>query len=79
MATLALTDSPEQTAQTREFITAAAGPEAASAFNIGQEDEILTQVEELIDAGVDTFIFNMPMSGADDVRRAGELLVNRFG
>lgn len=79
MSTLALTDSPEQTAQTREFITAAAGAEAASAFNIGQEDEIVSQVEELVDAGVDTFIFNMPMSGADDVRRAGELLVNRFG
>lgn len=79
MATLALTSSPEETAQTREFITAAAGPEAASAFNIGQEDDIVAQVDELIDAGVDTFIFNMPLSDAAAVRRAGELLVNRFG
>ncbi|MDQ1373037.1 MAG: hypothetical protein QOJ09_375 [Actinomycetota bacterium] len=79
MATMMITDSPEQTAQTREFLTAAAGAEAASAFTFGQEDEIVSQVEELIDAGVDTFIFNMPMSDAAGVRRAGELLTNRFG
>jgi alkanesulfonate monooxygenase SsuD/methylene tetrahydromethanopterin reductase-like flavin-dependent oxidoreductase (luciferase family) len=79
MATLMITDSPEQTEQTREFLTAAAGAEAASAFTFGQEDEIVSQVEELIDAGVDTFIFNMPMSDAAGVRRAGELLTARFG
>lgn len=79
MATLALTNSPEETTQTREFITAAAGAEAASAFNIGQEDDIVAQVDELIDVGVDTFIFNMPLSDAAAVRRAGELLVTRFG
>jgi alkanesulfonate monooxygenase SsuD/methylene tetrahydromethanopterin reductase-like flavin-dependent oxidoreductase (luciferase family) len=79
MATLMLTDSPEQTKQTGEFLAAAAGAEAASAFNYGQEDEVVTQIEELIDAGVETFIFNMPMSDPAGVRRAGELLVNRFG
>jgi F420-dependent oxidoreductase-like protein len=78
MATMMITDSPEQTEQTREFLTAAAGAEAAAAFTFGQEDEIVAQVEELIDAGVDTFIFNMPMSDAAGVRRAGELLTARF-
>jgi F420-dependent oxidoreductase-like protein len=79
MASMMVTDSPEQTAQVRDFVTSAAGVEAASAFNIGQEDEIVSQVDELIDAGVETFIFNMPLSDAAGVRRAGELLVNRFG
>jgi F420-dependent oxidoreductase-like protein len=79
MATLMLTDSPEQTAQTREFLTTAAGAEAAAGFTFGQEDEVLAQVEELADAGVETFIFNMPLSDADGVRRAGELLTSRFG
>ena len=79
MATLVITDSPEQTAQTREFLTAAAGAEAASAFTFGEEDDIVAEVEQLIEAGVDTFIFNMPMSDAAGVRRAGELLVSRFG
>ena len=79
MSSMMITDSPEQTAQVREFVTAAAGPEAASAFNIGQEDEIVSQIDELIGVGVDTFIFNMPLSDAAGVRRAGELLVTRFG
>jgi F420-dependent oxidoreductase-like protein len=79
MATMIITDSPEQTAQTREFLTAAAGAEAAAAFTFGQEDEVVAQIDELIDVGVDTFIFNMPTSDAAGVRRAGELLINRFG
>lgn len=79
MATLAITDSPEQTTQMREMLVNAAGPEAAVAFTFGQEDEIVSQVEELIDVGVDTFIFNMPLSDAAGVRRAGELLISRFG
>ena len=47
MATLVVTDSAEQTAQIREFLTAAAGEEAAGAFDVGQEQEIVDQVAEL--------------------------------
>ncbi len=36
--------------------------------------EILRQIEELQDAGVEYFIFNMPTSGPDAVRRVGSLL-----
>jgi F420-dependent oxidoreductase-like protein len=79
MATLVITDSDEQTAQTREFLVQAAGAEAASAFNVGREDEIVDQVAELAEAGVDTFIFNMPTSGKDAVQRAGELFASRWG
>jgi F420-dependent oxidoreductase-like protein len=79
MATLVITDSAEQTAQTMEFLISAAGAEAASAFTVGQEDEVVDQVAELAEAGVDTFIFNMPTSGKDAVQRAGELFASRWG
>ena len=78
MATLMLTSSDEETASTREFVTSAAGAEAARGFHIGREDEILEQVTEIADAGVDELIFNMPMSDVAGVRRAGELLSTRF-
>ena len=74
MATLMLTNSPDETKAAKDFVTSAAGAEAAAAFHIGQEDEIAAQVTEVADAGVDEFIFNMPMSDAAGVRRAGELL-----
>ena len=78
MSTLMITSSPEETASTREFVTSAAGAEAAAGFHIGQEDEVVAQIEEVIDAGVDELIFNMPMSDPAGVRRAGELLTARF-
>ena len=49
----------------------------SSGFNVGTEDEILAQVEELAAVGVDYCIFNMPTSGPDAVRRAGGLLAGR--
>ena len=78
MATLMLTSSPEETASTRDFVTSAAGAEAARGFHIGQEDEVLEQVSEIADAGVDELIFNMPMADTEAVRRAGELMTSRF-
>ena len=37
------------------------------------------QFAELAEAGVDTFIFNMPTSGKDAVDRAGKLFASRWG
>ncbi len=74
MSTLMLTDSPEQTAQTRQFLVDAAGAEAAAGFTVGQEDEVVAEVETFAGAGVDELIFNMPLSDVDAVRRAGKLL-----
>lgn len=79
LATLVLTDSADATAAARAMVEAAAGPERAAAFNIGEEKEIVDQVAELADAGVDYFIFNMPLSDVEGVRRAGELLKKNFG
>ena len=78
MATLMITESAEQTAQIKEFLANAAGPEAAAGFNVGQEQEIVDQVAALFEAGVDELIFNMPLSPVEDVRRAGELLTKSF-
>jgi len=76
LSTLVLTDSPEETEATWEFLRGVEGMDA-SGVNVGTEDEILAQVDELAAAGVDYCIFNMPTSGADAVRRAGGLLVGR--
>jgi F420-dependent oxidoreductase-like protein len=78
LSTLVLTEGAEETAATRDFLTQVAGDDAA-AYNVGTEDELVAQVEELADVGVDYFIFNMPTSDAGAVRRVGELMVNRFG
>jgi alkanesulfonate monooxygenase SsuD/methylene tetrahydromethanopterin reductase-like flavin-dependent oxidoreductase (luciferase family) len=78
LATLMLTSSAKETADTRDFLTQAAGADAAAGFNVGEEHEIIEQVGELIAAGVETLIFNMPLGDPEAVDRAGTLLVNTF-
>jgi F420-dependent oxidoreductase-like protein len=78
LATLMITNSAQETAQTREFLVQAAGEEAAAGFNVGEEQEIVEQVGELVEAGLDTLIFNLPLGGPEAVDRAGTLLVNTF-
>jgi F420-dependent oxidoreductase-like protein len=75
LSTLVLTDSAEETKGVWELLRAAAG-DAADTFTVGQEDEVIARVEELAAAGMDYFIFNMPTSGVDAVRRAGGLLAS---
>jgi F420-dependent oxidoreductase-like protein len=77
LSTLVLTESPAETASTWEFLRSVVG-EQASGYNVGQEDELLDQVQQLKDAGVDYPIFNMPTSGPDAIRRVGKLLVAAF-
>jgi F420-dependent oxidoreductase-like protein len=78
LATLVLTSSDEETAQSREFLVAAAGAEAAAAFTVGQEAEIIDQLTPFVDAGVDELIFNMPTADISTIGRAGELLTGAF-
>ena len=77
LSTLVLTENDDETAATTAFLHEVAGNDA-SAYNVGTEDELVAQVEELAAAGVDYFIFNMPTSTASAVRRVGQLLVSRF-
>jgi F420-dependent oxidoreductase-like protein len=74
LSTLVLTHSPKETADTWELLRAAVG-EDASAFNVGQADELIDQVHQLQDAGAEYLIFNMPTSGQDAIRQVGEALV----
>lgn len=75
LSTLILAESEEQGATMREQFGRMAGTRGAGGFNIGTEKEIIAQLEELSDAGVEYFIFNMPMSTADAVERIGRILV----
>jgi F420-dependent oxidoreductase-like protein len=71
LATMVLAADAEEAGRFRDMLGA---PAATGVFNVGTDDEIAAQVEELVDAGVEAFIFNMPLSDAEGVRRAGELL-----
>ncbi len=75
LSTCVLTGSEHETRSTRAFLREAVGEE--SGFNVGGEDELLEQIEELRGAGVEYFIFNMPTSDADAVRRLGEAFGGR--
>ena len=79
LATMKITDSDEETAGFRDILIAAAGEDAVARYVFGREEEVVDQVAALADAGVDTFTFNMPLSGPDEVRRAGEVLSKAFG
>lgn len=77
LATLVLTGSAQQTADTKAFLRQVTGEEPTTS-NVGTPDELVGQVEELAAAGVDDFIFNVPTGTPDTVRQVGELLVGRF-
>jgi F420-dependent oxidoreductase-like protein len=76
LATLVFAETEEQGAGLRDQLTKRTG-RAAGSFTIGTEKEIQMQVEELEEAGIEYFIFNMPLSNAEAVRRVGELLARR--
>lgn len=79
LGSLFLSATPEEAEQTSGFLRDAAGDEFGERFTVGDPPAVLDQVEKLIDAGLDELIFNMPFADAATVRRAGELLVSRFG
>jgi F420-dependent oxidoreductase-like protein len=79
LGTLVLTPNADETARASEFLRGIAGDDFSEQFTVGQEAEIVEQVRELVDAGVDELIFNMPLSDPATVQRAGERLVAAFG
>jgi alkanesulfonate monooxygenase SsuD/methylene tetrahydromethanopterin reductase-like flavin-dependent oxidoreductase (luciferase family) len=79
LGSLFLTSSPEETERTGGFLRDAAGAEFEERFTVGEPAAVVDQVGALADAGLDELIFNMPFADAETVRRAGELLVSRFG
>jgi F420-dependent oxidoreductase-like protein len=79
LGSLFLTSSPDESAQVETFLRDLAGDEYGERFTVGDAPAVLDQVEALVDAGLDELIFNMPTADLATVRRAGELLVSRFG
>jgi F420-dependent oxidoreductase-like protein len=79
LGSLFLSSSPDEAEQTSGFLRDSAGPDYEERFTVGHPPAVLEQVEAAIDAGLDYMIFNMPFADAATVRRAGELLVTRFG
>jgi F420-dependent oxidoreductase-like protein len=77
LGTMIITQDDAQTESYRQMMSNLPASRAAAGFLIGTEKEILQQIEELEEAGVQYFIFNMPLSGVDAVLRAGELLHGR--
>lgn len=79
LGSLFLTSSADEAKQVETFLRDLAGAEYEERFTVGEPPAVLEQVEALIDAGLDELIFNMPTADPATVRRAGELLVSRFG
>lgn len=79
MSTLIRTSSADETKSTMDMLVQVAGPEAAANFNVGEDDQILSQLETLAAAGVDTFIFNSPFADADGVRDIAHLVTKNLG
>ncbi|HVT42331.1 MAG TPA: LLM class F420-dependent oxidoreductase, partial [Acidimicrobiales bacterium] len=59
LSTLVLTADAAETAATKDFLRQATGEEPTTS-NVGTAAELAGQVEELIEAGVEYFIFNVP-------------------
>jgi len=69
LATLMIADTEEDASKLREQFASV----RRAGFNIGTEKQILLQLEELQQAGVQYFIFNLPEYTSEAVQRAGEL------
>jgi F420-dependent oxidoreductase-like protein len=78
MGTLVLTPDADETARVRSFLSGLMGDDFDEQFIVGEPADVVPEVERLIAAGIDCLIFNMPLSDADAVQRAGELLVSNF-
>ncbi len=85
LGTLVLGRSQEDAEAKRTAMLASRGvdwdalPDAVRAdlsarFTLGGPDEVAAQAQELLDAGLDGLIFNMPTATPDDVAYAGEVL-----
>jgi hypothetical protein len=79
LGTLVLTPDADETGRVKAFLGGLAGNAFDEQFTVGEPDDIVRHVEAFAATGVDTLIFNMPLSDADAVARAGELLAQHFG
>lgn len=78
MGTLVLTTNADETGRVSSFLSGLAGDGFEEQFTVGQADDVVQHVEALVATGVDSLIFNMPLSDAATVEAAGKLLVTNF-
>jgi F420-dependent oxidoreductase-like protein len=78
LGTLVLTETSAETDRSTGFLRGMAGDEFDEQFIVGEAGEVVERVGAFVDAGLDGLIFNMPLSDADTVARAGELLTAAF-
>jgi len=79
LGTLVPTATEDEADTVREFITAQASPDIAATAVIGTDEQILDQVGQLVDAGLDELIFNMVTAPPDEIERVGQLLSSKLG
>ena len=79
LGTLVPTPNADETARVISFLGNLVGEGFNEQFTVGEPDDILHGIEPLVATGVDTLIFNMPLSDAATVAETGELLVANFG
>jgi F420-dependent oxidoreductase-like protein len=78
MGTLVPTPDRDETARVRSFLSGLMGDDFEEQFTVGEPEQLVHDVADLAGTGVDRLIFNMPLSDADAVRRAGTLLTSNF-
>jgi F420-dependent oxidoreductase-like protein len=78
LGTLVLAGDADEAGRARTFLSSMAGDDFHEQFTVGTADDILHDVEALAATGVDCLIFNMPLSDAATVQKAGELLTSHF-
>src|SRR5262249_35806051 len=78
LGTLVLTPDADETARVTSFLSGLAGEGFGEQFTVGEEADIVEQIAALAETGVDTLIFNMPLSDPETVARAGNLLTRNF-
>ena len=78
LGTLVLTPDADETARVTSFLSGMAGDGFSEQFTVGEEADVVAQVRALAETGVDCLIFNMPLSDASTVQRAGEMLTRNF-
>jgi F420-dependent oxidoreductase-like protein len=78
LGTLVLTPDADEAGRVRSFLSGVAGDAFDEQFVVGIADDIVKAIEPLAATGVDTLIFNMPLSDPETIARAGELLTRQF-
>ena len=76
LGSLFLTKTADEALSTRQFVVDAMGEEwAREAAMFGDADMVGEQIQELVDAGVEELIFNLPLANnAEEVTAVGDVL-----